>query len=78
MLAKCPRQFQLSLAVSELVWYSSCYVHVTIRHIERDSQFLIYITFVNIKKVWEEADCIIVLRLDCVNSKLDKVRLDRY
>jgi hypothetical protein len=53
-------------------------VHVTIRHIERDSQFLIYITFVNIKKVWEEADCIIVLRLDCVNSKLDKVRLDRY
>jgi hypothetical protein len=33
MLANCPKQFQLSLAVSELVWYSSCYVHVTIRHI---------------------------------------------
>jgi len=32
MLANCPRQFQLSLAVSELVWYSSYYVHVTIRH----------------------------------------------
>ena len=32
MLANCPRQFQLSLAVLELVWYSSCYLHVTIRH----------------------------------------------
>jgi hypothetical protein len=32
MLANRPRQFQLSLAVSELVRYSSCHVHVTIRH----------------------------------------------
>ena len=32
MLANRPGQFQLSLAVSELVWYSSCCLHVTIRH----------------------------------------------
>jgi hypothetical protein len=32
MLANHPRQFQLSLAVSELVRYSSYHVHVTIHH----------------------------------------------